>query len=198
MTDSTPPLPEVFVEQIRDDPDWTDDEGNPRGPRRVRVYKPVQHASGKWGCTVESQWVRASEPPRRTEFADEESSIQALFDALKLAGNMVGRRYVPTPPDIFVERILDYADGDAIRPVTVRIYKPVQRGPEEWGCISEIQGLEQPLIHEHIGADSVQALFHALRIVGVELDHYKGELSWHRRYKPWELVALLDASEMML
>src|SRR5262249_43187179 len=119
----------------------------------------------------------------------------------KVAECMGGRRYVPTPPDIFVERILDYADGDAVRPVTVRIYKPVQYDSEEWGCMMEFQGLEPsepPYRREVRGADSVQALFEGLRMAGIEIDRYKGRLSLHGTYKPWEPVGFPDATDMML
>jgi hypothetical protein len=86
----------------------------------------------------------------------------------------------PTLPEVFVERILDYADGDAIRPVTVRIYKPVQRAPDEWGCTVEFQGLrpEGRVVRAELsGVDGVQALFGALRIAEVEIDRHKGRLS---------------------
>jgi hypothetical protein len=204
MTDSTPPPPltDVLVERVLD---HTREDEN--GPVTVRVYKPVQRAPDRWECMLEFKHEADPGPPHR-QVHDGEDSAHALFHALRVAEGMAGRRYNPTPPDIFVERILDCADGDSHRPVTVRIYKPVQHGPEEWGCISMIAGLKEedqavdaagePYMIESRGADSVQALFHALRIEGVRIDRHKGKLSWHHDFKPWEPVVLNDATEMKL
>ena len=203
MTDSTPPLPltDVLVERVLD---HTREDEN--GPVTVRVYKPVQRAPDRWECMLESQEGEDPETLRRQTYLGVDSA-QALFNALRVAEIMAGRRYNPTPPDIFVERILDYADGDSHRTVTVRIHKPVQSGPEEWGCISVMQGLKEedqgldaagePFMTESIGADGVQALFHALKIAGVDIDRHKGKLSWGE-YKPWAPVGFNDASEMKL
>src|SRR4051812_1265232 len=107
MSDSTPdspplPLPEVFVERILEHTIWYDDDGTAMGLVMVRVYTPVQRAPDKWECTLEYQYADASGPPRRMGFLGEDS-IQALFQALRMAENKVGRKYIPTPPDIFVE-----------------------------------------------------------------------------------------------
>lgn len=72
-----------------------------------------------------------------------------------------------TPPGVFVERLLDYVVADTPpRTVTVRIYQPVERGPEEWTARVEISGLESPFDHDFTGTDGVQALFEALRLAG--------------------------------
>ena len=103
-----------------------------------------------------------------------------------------------TPPGVFVERILDYTAGDASpRTVTVRIYKPVQRGPKEWQARVVINGMDDELDHEFAGSDSVQALFEALRMTGGHLERHQGALSWGR-YKPWEPVGFRTSSEMLL
>ncbi|MFS8070142.1 MAG: DUF6968 family protein [Byssovorax sp.] len=173
----------------------------------IRVYKPVQRAPDRWECMLDIQEARDPGTIRRETYLGVDS-VQALFNALRVAEIMADRRYNPTTPDTFVERTLDYTDGDSHRPVTVRIYKPVQRGPEEWGCISVIAGLKEedqaldhagePYMIESRGADGVQALFHALRIEGVRIDRHKGKLSWNKKFKPWEPVVLNDATEMKL
>jgi hypothetical protein len=192
---SPPALPEVFLERVLPRSDGNEPDSGASGPLRLRIYKPVERTPDRWGCTLEFQSARDPESPRRIEFTGQDST-QALFYALQVAEGIAGRRYVPTPPDVFVERILDYADGEAVRPVTVRIYKPVQHGPEEWECIMEFQGLhpsEQPYRHEVRGADGVHALFEGLRMAGVEIDRYKGKLSWFESH-PWETTGFRDGS----
>ena len=102
-----------------------------------------------------------------------------------------------TSPGVFVERILDYVVADTpARTVTVRIYQPVQRGPEEWTAGVEISGLESPFDHDFTGTDGVQALFEALRLAGGVLDRHPG-LSWGK-YKPWEPAGFRTSAEMAL
>ena len=102
-----------------------------------------------------------------------------------------------TPPGVFVERLLDYVVADTPpRTVTVRIYQPVQRGPQEWKARVEIRGLDSPFDHYFTGTDGVMALFEALRIAGGVLDRHPG-LSWGE-YKPWEPVGFGTSAEMVL
>ena len=102
-----------------------------------------------------------------------------------------------TSPGVFVERILDYVVADTpARPVTVRIYQPVQRGPEEWTARVQISGLESPFDHHFTGIDSVQALFEALRLAGEVLDRHPG-LSYDN-CKPWEPVGFRTPAERYL
>ncbi len=102
-----------------------------------------------------------------------------------------------TPPGVFVERILDYVvAGAPARTVTVRIYQPVERGPEEWTARVEINGLESPFDHSFTGTDGVMALFEALRMAGGVLDRHPG-LSYGK-CKSWEPVGFRTSAEMML
>lgn len=202
MVESTSPptLPEVFLERVLDHADGNEPDSGASRLVRLRIYKPVERAPDRWGCTLEFQSARDLETPRRIECSGDDS-MQALFYALQAAESMAGRKHVPMLPDVCAERILDYADGDAVRPITVRIYKPVQYGPGDWGCIMEFRGLHasaQPYRQEVHGADSVQALFEGLRIAGIELDRYKGRLSLHGTYKPWEPIGFADATDMLL
>jgi hypothetical protein len=101
------------------------------------------------------------------------------------------------PPGVFVERILDYVVADTpSRTVTVRIYQPVEQGPEEWTARVEISGLESPFDHSFTGTDGVMALFEALRMAGAVLDRHPG-LSWGN-CKPWEPVGFGTSAEMVL
>jgi hypothetical protein len=110
---------------------------------------------------------------------------------------MTGNTSPPATHEVFVERLLDYAEGETVRPVTVRIYTPVERALREWWCVLEIQGLSaegRVDRHETTGVDSVQALFHAMRIAEVELDGYDRKLSWGN-CKPWEPIRLRAPEE---
>jgi len=105
-----------------------------------------------------------------------------------------------TLPEVFVERILEYADGEVTHPVTVRIYKPVQEGPDEWGCIVEFHGLQpegRVSRAELKGVDGVQALFGALKFAGVELGCHRGKLSWRWGGEPWEVAGFRDSTDML-
>jgi hypothetical protein len=191
MSESTvpPALPEVLLEQIVDRSDGDEPRSGARRRARIRLYKPVEWPNHTWGCTLEFQSLENPDPPRRFECSGDDS-VQALFYALRLAEDMLGRKHDPMLPDVFIERILDYADGDVIRPITVRIYKPVQYGSDKWGCTLEFHGLRpegRVFMSEQHGCDAVQALFHALRIAEVEIDCHKGQLSWGN-YKPWAPV----------
>jgi hypothetical protein len=97
--------------------------------------------------------------------------------------------------DIIAERALEH-DGQPDRPVTVRIYRPEQRPAGEWECRFEVLGL-QPLSYAAVGEDSVQALFGALRLAGMELERYKGRISW-LGHKPWEPAGFHDLADMKL
>jgi hypothetical protein len=103
----------------------------------------------------------------------------------------------PLPPGVFVERTLDHVVADEPRrTVTVRIYQPVQRGPHEWQARVVISGVGHGMDHEYGGLDSVQALFEALRMAGVELARYPG-LS-HGKCKPWEPVGFLTPADRFI
>ena len=108
MTDSTspPPLTDVLVERVLD---HTREDEN--GPVTVRVYKPVQRAPDRWECMLEIQGAGEPGTLRRETYLGVDS-VQALFNALRVAEIMADRTYNPTAPDTFVERTLDYADGE--------------------------------------------------------------------------------------
>jgi hypothetical protein len=113
---------------------------------------------------------------------------------------MTGNTSPSVTSEVFVERIFDRGKGKTVRPATIRIYKPYQRAPEEWGCRLEVHGLRpkgRVFRHESGGADSVQALFCTLRIAQGEVERHQDELSWWGG-KSWESVGFHDATEMQL
>ena len=93
------------------------------------------------------------------------------------------------PPDVIAERTLDYDDGQTVKPVTVRIHRPVQQPRGEWACLLEIDG-PRPHRREWKGADSAGALFNALRIAQFELEGYGDQIKW-RGDTPWIEIAPL-------
>ena len=150
MTDSTPPSPltDVLVERVLD---HTREDEN--GPVTVRVYKPVQRAPDRWECMLEFKHEADPGPPHRQVHPGEDSA-HALFHALGVAEGMAGRRYNPTPPDIFVERILDYAVGvtfDTARERACRFVEPVP-------CARDLRALLVGEDHEIGGEQRVRLL----------------------------------------
>ncbi|MEX0782021.1 MAG: hypothetical protein WD557_05180 [Dehalococcoidia bacterium] len=83
--------------------------------------------------------------------------------------------------DVVAQR--EYRDG-AGRTLTLTLGRPVpdSRPGNAWACPYAIQlGQEEPRVREIFGADALQALFLALRIVKVDLevrDREHGPLTW--------------------
>jgi hypothetical protein len=94
------------------------------------------------------------------------------------------------PNDVIAERALDYGDGETTRPVTIRIYRPEERDGR-WECVAELVGIPGDRLNAY-GADSVQALMHALDAVGTEVRKHKLSVSaghpWPVRLEPIELM----------
>ncbi len=80
-----------------------------------------------------------------------------------------------------MERVLKLATPNGIVDVPVRISSPV-RLAGSWQCHWEIRWPANTRNNSAGGVDAVQAMFHALQMVGIELyssrEHREGRLQW--------------------
>jgi hypothetical protein len=78
-------------------------------------------------------------------------------------------------------RTLKIKDGDETSDMPIRIFAPEDRGGN-WSCRCEIDWPEGLRTMEAWGADSVQAIFLTLQMIGAELytshHHQSGRLMW--------------------
>jgi hypothetical protein len=92
--------------------------------------------------------------------------------------------------DVIAERVLELPEGEASKPVTVRVYRP-ERRESTWFCTATI-ALPEPVTLDAYGADSAQALFHALDAVGAEVRKHgliaPAGHAWPVRFEPIEPV----------
>jgi hypothetical protein len=96
------------------------------------------------------------------------------------------------PNDVIAERVLDYRDRETTRSVTVRVrvFRPEEHDGR-WECSVELVGLRDDRLTAY-GADSAQALMHALDAVGNEVRKHKLSASaghpWPVRLEPIEPI----------
>jgi hypothetical protein len=69
---------------------------------------------------------------------------------------------------LIATRTLHLRAGTETTQITIRLYAPEQRNGS-WFCRYEVDWPEQPSSNEIGGVDSVQALVHALQIIGAEI-----------------------------
>jgi hypothetical protein len=53
--------------------------------------------------------------------------------------------------------------------IPIRLFAPTKNGNGSWSCHYEVAWPEQPTSKDIFGADSMQALIHALQIIGAEI-----------------------------
>jgi hypothetical protein len=86
--------------------------------------------------------------------------------------------------DIVAIRELQLTDGEQVRPVRVRIGRPLidPEGEGEWACPYQIQGLGDEAVRAVLGIDAIQSLQGALVVLGGTLSGTKeaqeGRLRW--------------------
>lgn len=82
---------------------------------------------------------------------------------------------------IFATRFLKITGGKKDAKVTINIYAP-ERAPVDWVCRYEIGWPEGMVERQAAGIDAVQAVIHALQMIGVEVytstQHKAGRLEW--------------------
>jgi hypothetical protein len=66
-------------------------------------------------------------------------------------------------------RILKLQEGDRLKEISIRIFVPEPSGNNSWACRYEIDWPEKMKVAEAGGADSVQALFLAMQMIGSEI-----------------------------
>jgi hypothetical protein len=79
------------------------------------------------------------------------------------------RASVRKPGIPIATRTLTWRDGERDVPVEIRIYQPEKNTEGSWSCRYEVDWPEQPTSTDIFGADSMQALVHALQLIGAEI-----------------------------
>jgi hypothetical protein len=70
---------------------------------------------------------------------------------------------------LIAARNLKLRDGGNEIEIPVRLFAPQKDASGSWACHYEVDWPEQPTSKEIFGVDSMQALVHALQIIGAEI-----------------------------
>jgi hypothetical protein len=85
-----------------------------------------------------------------------------------------------------LRRDLRLRSGDAEQEVSVRLFWPVEDA-KAWDCRWEINWPDRQRANSGRGADAIQALLHALEMIGAEIysseEHRSGRLVWSDGWK---------------
>jgi uncharacterized protein DUF6968 len=102
---------------------------------------------------------------------------------------------------IIASRILKLRQRDGDADIAVRIYAPRSDGVD-WTCAYEIDWPDRTRKGYAGGLDAVQALFHALQMIGIEIYtseyHEAGVLSWDKPGQGYGFPVTANARDLLI